>query len=144
MNLIVNSKLILNIFKRVVFFVIILVIIFPNLNLLKAETNNIEELQQKIDSTNQIKSELEKEIAMYESQLKDLGVQKDSLTNTLKTIDINAKKIAADIKLTENNIKSTQFRINELGVDIGTKKEKISSNISVATNFFFFCTNINA
>lgn len=96
-----------------------------------AQTAEIDGLRDKINTTNQIKGDLEKEIAKYESQIKELGFQKNTLTNTVKSIDLGIKKNETDIKLTQNKINSTQYRIDELAIDIGSKNSKILSNTEV-------------
>ncbi|MEI8339374.1 MAG: peptidoglycan DD-metalloendopeptidase family protein [bacterium] len=95
----------------------------------KTSAYTIDELQQKIEATNQTKAQLEKEIAAYETQLKAVGEEKDTLQNAIKTLELSGKKIATDIKLNQNKISTTNLQIEELTNNIGQKKEKINSNL---------------
>ena len=89
----------------------------------------IDELQQKIDATNKVKADLEKEIAIYENQIKAVGEEKDTLQSAIKALDLNSKKISADIKLNQNKTSATTLQIEELASNIGQKIDKIDSNL---------------
>jgi murein DD-endopeptidase MepM/ murein hydrolase activator NlpD len=101
---------------------------------------SIDDLKAKIQQTTDNKAQLEKEIAAYESQLKDIGEQASTLQNTIKSLDATIKKNALAIKLTQNNINAAELRIQQLSLDI-TKNigiidqdSKVIAGLIVETN----------
>jgi murein DD-endopeptidase MepM/ murein hydrolase activator NlpD len=92
---------------------------------------SIDEIKAKIESTTQSKLQLEKEIAEYQNQLKNISGEVDSLSKALKTIEATEKKNLLDIKLTENNIKTTELEIQRLGFEIVGKEKDINLNSKV-------------
>ncbi len=89
------------------------------------------ELQAKIDAQSKSIKELEAEIAAYQSQLSTLSTQKNTLANTIKTIDLESKKLATDEKITESKIIRANTELETLGTSIKTTGEAIE-DISVA------------
>ncbi len=85
------------------------------------------ELQSQIDQRNVDIDKLEQEIKVYQGELDDLGKQKSSLNGSLKQLDLNRKKLVANISITENKITKTNLRIEELSLDISDKKNTITS-----------------
>jgi murein DD-endopeptidase MepM/ murein hydrolase activator NlpD len=90
----------------------------------KADT--ISQLQDKIDIANKNKAALEKEIANYQNQLKDIGEQATTLQNTIKSLDISTNKITTEVKLTENNINKTAYTITDTSLEINDKERQIN------------------
>jgi len=88
-----------------------------------------DELRQKIDETTASKKALEDEIAQYQAQIKDIGDQANTLTNAIKTLTTNEKKINAQISLTKKNIEIKTLEIQNLGSDIGEKEINIEKNL---------------
>ena len=66
-----------------------------------------QELNDKINQKNVDISKLEQEIAQYQSEIDDLGKQKDSLNKTITQLDLSRKKLTANISVTQNNIDKT-------------------------------------
>lgn len=89
---------------------------------------SIDELRQKIEETNRVKAALEKEIAQYQSDLSVIGKEAQTLANAVKTLDLERKKLLADVKLTENKIQATELTITELLSGIRTKESQINMN----------------
>ncbi|MFH1454947.1 MAG: peptidoglycan DD-metalloendopeptidase family protein [bacterium] len=121
------NKNIINLFKKgieVAFSVLFLV--FFQYNLSYSATT--EELKDQIQKVTETKIQLEKEMAVYEQQLKDIGEQTTSLKNTIKTLDATINKNSLDIKLTQNNIDSTQLQIMELSLKIDKNVNTINNN----------------
>ncbi len=83
---------------------------------LQAQT--ADQLQSKIEAQNIAISALEREIAGYQSQLTNLSKQKDTLANALAILNLESKKISADIRITEGKIKSTNLKLDSLGASI--------------------------
>ncbi|MFA6446285.1 MAG: peptidoglycan DD-metalloendopeptidase family protein, partial [Candidatus Paceibacterota bacterium] len=95
--------------------------------------SNITELQNQIQATNKIKQDIEKEIALYQTQLDSVGKEKSTLQSAIKTIDISRSKLSAEIALTQNKIKSTELIIKNLSINIKNKNEEILSGLSALT-----------
>ncbi len=89
----------------------------------------IQELNEKINQKNTDINKLEQEIEQYQIELNNLGKQKDSLNVSLKQIDLNRKKLAADISVTQNKIDKTNLKIKELSLEIDNKQDIILNNI---------------
>lgn len=106
-------------------FLIVLFILFFATN---ANASVIDELKARITDRNAKIQELEKEIVKYQNDLEEVGEEKKTLTNEVKTLDISRQKISTDIRLTQNRIDSTSLQIEELSYDIGAKKTKIGKN----------------
>ncbi|MBI5005480.1 MAG: peptidoglycan DD-metalloendopeptidase family protein [Candidatus Lloydbacteria bacterium] len=87
-----------------------------------------EELQTKISQKGGEIETLEKEIAGYQEQLAVISAEKQTLQNAVKTLDITAKKLLADIQLTQKKISDTERIIGELSSNIATKGEQIGQN----------------
>ncbi len=88
----------------------------------------VEELNDKINQRNKDIQALEKEISSYQSQLVGLGKQKTSLSGAIQELDINRKKLGADIVVTQKKIENTNYKIEELGSQIGDKEDSISNH----------------
>lgn len=89
-------------------------------------TKNPDEIQTKIDTrSNDIKN-LEKEILEYQSQINELSNKASSLADTLKSLDLNRKKLLADIKLTQDKIANKNLEIKQLNSRIGGTETTIT------------------
>jgi murein DD-endopeptidase MepM/ murein hydrolase activator NlpD len=112
-------------YKRL-FSIIVLISLLP-VSFLSAQT--VQDIQNKINQKDSDIAQLEKEIATYQSQLDDLGQQKNSLNSSLKQLDLTKKKLNADIAVTQNKIDKTNLTIQNLSSDIGDKERSITNNI---------------
>lgn len=88
-----------------------------------------DELREQIYSITKTKQLLQEEIAGYEKQLKEIGEQATNLTNTIKSLNVSISKNALDIRLTQNNIDSTELQIEELGLGIDKDIKLIDLNL---------------
>lgn len=113
-------------------FVSVLFLLFLSVFFVKAQTVN--ELNTKISQKNAEIEKLEREIAQYQLELEGLGKQKNSLSNSIKQLDLNKKKLIADTSITQNKIDKTNLKIKELGYDISGKETLISNNIDALSN----------
>jgi murein DD-endopeptidase MepM/ murein hydrolase activator NlpD len=84
-------------------------------------------LRSKIDEKSAEIEKLEAEIKGYQSQLTNLGQQKDSLSNALAELDITRKKLNADISVTQKKVDQTNLKISALGSQINIKEDSISN-----------------
>lgn len=83
------------------------------------------ELQDKISTQNKAIDAAQAQIARYQDQLNQLGSQKNTLANTIKILDLQSQKLAADIKLTEDKISATNLKLSSLGVSINVTTSNI-------------------
>ncbi len=95
---------------------------------LSADT--INELRQKISERNQAITELEKEIAKYQDEIETTGKETKTLQSAIRSIDLQQKKLAAEIRVTENKIVKVSLTIEGLTDDIAEKEDRISGNLS--------------
>ena len=86
------------------------------------------QLRDKISEQNAKLEQIEREIRQYEGELQVIGQEKQTLQNTVNTLDVSRRKIGADINLTENQIETKGLEIQRLGIEIGGKEEKIGQN----------------
>ncbi len=86
-----------------------------------------EELRQKIETQNAKIADLEKEIALYESQLAAVSTQKKTLESEVSRLDISRKKFATDIAVTENKISAANLELEQLGGQIDDKESRIGT-----------------
>ena len=82
----------------------------------KAET--AAELQAKIDGQNKSLQAIEAEIAGYQKQLTVIGNNKNTLSNTIKTLTLESQKLKADIAVSQNKISTTNYKIESLASSI--------------------------
>jgi len=77
---------------------------------------------------------LEKDIASYQTQIDGLGDQETSLSSTLKSLDLTQKKLAANIKVTEDKISAQNLEIQKLGSQIGDTAVTIDDDQRIITH----------
>ena len=112
--------------KQFSFIILVLLITVP---IVFSYAQTAAELSAKISQKNADIEKLEQEIKKYQSQLNDLGKQKSSLNVSIQQLDLTRKKLVADISVTENKIEKTNFKIQELSLDIGVKEDLITKDI---------------
>jgi len=89
----------------------------------KGET--IAELKDRIDNSISKIEDIEKEIEVFQNDLNEIGEEKTSLQGAIKTLDLSAKKLGADIDITQNRISATTFQIEKLALEIDDKERGI-------------------
>jgi murein DD-endopeptidase MepM/ murein hydrolase activator NlpD len=94
-----------------------------------AGAQSIDQIKQNISDHNDRIKQLDEEIKAYENQLVQIGGETKTLQNAIKVLDINQKKISAEIQKTETSIQKTNLTISSLSGQIGDTEAKISSNI---------------
>ena len=110
------------------YFIRVLVIILLFIPLVFSYAQTVSDLNTKIAEKNQDIMQLEREIAAYQTQLDDLGKQKNSLSSSIAALDLTRKKLIADISLTQKKIDKTNLKIQNLSSQINTKEKSISVN----------------
>ncbi len=86
------------------------------------------DLQAQIDANKQQLGALEAEIAAYQKQLDALGSKKNTLQSTVSSLTLSQKKLASEIKVTQNKIASANLKIKELTLSIGDKETIITGD----------------
>jgi murein DD-endopeptidase MepM/ murein hydrolase activator NlpD len=102
--------------------------IFLKCNFTYADATTTDQLNAQIQKITDNKAQLQKEIDAYTQQLKDLGVQSTSLSNTIKSLDATINKNALNIRLTQSNIDATELEIKLLSIDIGKNTDIINQD----------------
>ncbi len=91
-----------------------------------AYAQTADELQSKINTTQSQIAALEAEIASYQKQLTSVGQEKDSLSKAISELDLNAKKLATDIKITQKKIDAALLEKKKLSDSITVTSQGIS------------------
>ena len=87
-----------------------------------------ERLQEQIKERNARLSEIEKEIAAFEVELKKVGAEKGTLQAAINVLELERGKIQADIRLTEGKISTTDVEISKLSIEITDASTDIEKN----------------
>jgi len=90
----------------------------------------VERLQAEIRERNERLGEIEKEIAQYESELLKVGAEKGTLQKAINQLELERKKVLADITYTETKINNTDLQIGKLSIEIGDTTEDIGQNVA--------------
>jgi murein DD-endopeptidase MepM/ murein hydrolase activator NlpD len=118
-----------HVLKKLFSFIIVgAVVIFP---MVFSYAETIEELNSKISEKNNDISVLEQEIKQYQFELDSVGRQKNSLSNSIKELDLTKKKLTANITITQSKIDKTNLKIQGLSSQIVTKEDSIVNNANV-------------
>lgn len=95
-----------------------------------------DEIQNKINQKNNDIDKLEQEVKIYQLELNNIGKQKNSLSSSIKQLDLTKKKLTTDMSITQNKIDKTNLEIQKLGKEIKNKEGNISDNSKlIAQNF---------
>ncbi len=111
-------------------FFAILIALFAFLPLYFSRGETAEEIRIKIEQKSEDIAKLEEQIKAYQQELESLGRQKNSLSVSIKELDLTKKKLTADISITQKKIDKTNLTITNLSRDIGNKQVSIENNIS--------------
>jgi murein DD-endopeptidase MepM/ murein hydrolase activator NlpD len=83
------------------------------------------DVQAQIDAHNQKITQLQAEIAGYQTQLNTLSGQKQTLKSALKQLELSRAKTAAQLVITQNQVAAANLRLQTLGIQITTKQQAI-------------------
>lgn len=86
---------------------------------------NADDIRDRIEQRNADIAKLEEQIRIYQGELDALGKQKNSLSVSIKQLDLTKKKLQTDIAVTQKKIDQTNFKIEGLTSDIGDKEGAI-------------------
>jgi murein DD-endopeptidase MepM/ murein hydrolase activator NlpD len=100
----------------------------------------VDQLQSQISEHNQTIQQLQQEITKYQAQLDKTSEEAKSLQGTIQTLDLNAKKLGADLSVTQHKINSTDLTIEQLSQQISEKQHQINTDRLALANIL---KNIN-
>ncbi|MFI5260332.1 MAG: murein hydrolase activator EnvC family protein [Candidatus Paceibacteria bacterium] len=86
------------------------------------------DIQSQIDANQQQVAAIKADIAAFQQQLDILGAKKDTLQSTISSLSISQKQLAAQIRLTQNNITAANLQIQQLTLSIGDKETAIAAD----------------
>jgi len=92
--------------------------------------DTVADLKEKIAERNSAIEALEKEIAEYQREIETTGKEAKTLLGAVLNIDLEQKKLSAQIKVTEARIGAVTLTIRELSEDITDKEQRIGGNRS--------------
>lgn len=90
--------------------------------------SEIETLKNQISEHNSLLSDIEKEIAQYKQELQKVGGKKTTLQSTINRLELERKKVQADISYTQNKIGATDLELNKLNIEIRKTEAEILLN----------------
>ncbi|MCA9366181.1 peptidoglycan DD-metalloendopeptidase family protein [Candidatus Kaiserbacteria bacterium] len=107
-------------------------LIFPMLTVgpsfVSAQSAEITKLQNQINEKNERLDQIEQEIKEFESALGEVGAEKKTLQDAIYRLNLERKKVLADIDYTQNKISSTDLEINKLTLEISNTERSIAKN----------------
>ncbi len=106
----------------------VFIIILGIIPLVFSYAQTAEDIKSKMDQKTIDIAKLEEQLKIYQNQLDDLGKQKDSLSVSIKQLDLTKKKLTTDISVTQNKIDKTNLTIEGLSSDIGDKEGQITDH----------------
>ena len=92
-----------------------------------AQTDDVAQLQERIESRSSRLQEIEREIAKYEAELQEVGAEKETLQQAIRQLELERDKVQAEIARTENEITSTDLEINKLVLEIEKAERDITA-----------------
>ncbi len=95
---------------------------------------NVDELRDKIDSTQGEIDKLNNEIAALERDLQKVGADRSTLEAAIKELNITRQKLLSDITLTQKKIEKAGYSIQQLGIAISDKQTRINRNSEILAN----------
>ncbi len=90
--------------------------------------SEIDRLKNEINDRSGRLSEIEEEIAKFNSQLQEVGAEKKTLQSAINQLELERGKVNAEISKTENQITSTDLEINKLILEISRTQRDIDSS----------------
>lgn len=91
-------------------------------------SDEITQIQSKIDERNKQIIELEKEISTWETKINKISKEKQTLDKEVRSLNATISKLKTDINLNQLQINKTIDNIDSLSEDISSKGKKIDIN----------------
>lgn len=89
--------------------------------------SEVERLRNEINARSSRLADIEREIAQFESQLREVGAEKKTLQGAINQLELERKKVTAEITKTETLISSTDLEINKLILEISRTEKDINA-----------------
>lgn len=89
--------------------------------------SEVDKLKEEINDRSRRLTEIDAEIAKFESQLKEVGSEKKTLQSAISRLELERKKVGAEITKTENQISATDLEINKLILEINRTEDDIAA-----------------
>ncbi len=114
-------------FKKFFHILLLIIICLPlvTFQTKNSQAETVDELQAKINTVEQNRQKLEKEIAAYQAQLRTISNEANTLQSSIKSLDVSTSKITSEVKLTETNINKTSYTIEDTNLEILDKEKRI-------------------
>lgn len=90
--------------------------------------DTVSDIKSQIEANNKQIEVLQTEIALFQKQLDELGIKKNTLQSTINSLVLSQKKLASEIKVTQSKIASANLKIKDLTSHISDKETTIASN----------------
>lgn len=95
-----------------------------------AQTAEADKLRSEKDQLNTQLSNIEKEIAAFEAELNKVGAEKNTLQKAINQLELERKKVLAEVRYTENRISTTDMQIGQLNTEIIGASDGIDRNMT--------------
>ena len=86
----------------------------------------IDEINKNIKKTESLMKQNQEEIDKLNKEIENTGKETATLNSKIKNLEAIGKKLATDIKLTQNQIQSAKLNIEKLDLQIGQKNDGIT------------------
>lgn len=90
--------------------------------------SRVDDLKNQIGGKNSQITEIEMEIRQYESQLLEVGAEKQTLERAIQELNISRNRLLSDIRLTEKRISAAGLSIEKISLEIWDKQKRIRNN----------------
>ncbi len=85
-------------------------------------------LKNQINDKNERLQEIDAEIEKFKKAIEKTGTEKNTLKNTIYRLELERKKVQADISYTQNKIGAMDLEINKLSIEIKNTEKAIGLN----------------
>ncbi len=93
-----------------------------------ADAATTDSLQTQIEANTQEVLQLNQEIAKYEAEIKQAGADKKTLQDAINALNLERRKIEAQVSATQHQINVTQLQIKQLGSSIADTQEAVAAD----------------
>lgn len=111
-----------------ILFTTVLIIGFLLAPVNNASADQISEIKERINNRASEISKLEADIKAYQNQLQEINKKATTLKGEITRVDTTRKKLATDIKVTENRVGATDLLIEKLSIEIDNLEGRIGKN----------------
>jgi murein DD-endopeptidase MepM/ murein hydrolase activator NlpD len=91
-----------------------------------AAPEDIEKLQNQINTTTNTIKQLEEEISKFEKELQKTSSEANTLKSAVTTLDTSSKKLSTNISITQNKIEATNLTLTSIQQQISDKQARLN------------------